>query len=424
MLQAFDRLVLDPAKRWFRPFFTFTSAQTAAQVIGAITGIIIVRNLTKQDYAFYTIANSVLSSLVVLADGSIGNALVGIGGQIWEDKHKLGQAIRAGLGIRAFIRNVFALPVLIVLVWLLWINGSGIAEIIYLTPVVLLGATLSLANGIYAVAPRLMGHVRLLQTITLAAAGFRLFLATVLAFLGLNAVSAMCVVLAGYLLQFLVSYSWTRRQVEIDLPADPDVSNKLMAIIKRQIPNSLYYVLQSQIGIWLLSVFGTPDRVADLGALSRISIIYVALLAAAENVLIPAYARCRDPARLPIIYLQILASMVAISLIPILITWIFPGPILWFLGPQYEQLPVALLFATVAGMISTINSTTYLLNTTRGWIPPPWIYISTSLGFQGLLLYVIGASTIIEVLLVTIIFNLVQIIVNIGGTLRLIIRLR
>jgi O-antigen/teichoic acid export membrane protein len=260
----------------------------------------------------------------------------------------------------------------------------------------------------------------LLQTITIAAAGFRLFLITALAFLGLNAVSAMCVVVAGYFLQYLVSYLWTRRVVELDLPADPDVSRKLKSIIKRQIPNAMYYVLQSQIGIWLLSIFGTPERVADLGALSRISFIYVTVLAAAENVLIPAYAKCRVPSRLPKIYLQILGAMTAISLIPILIAWLFPQPILWVLGPQYTQLSFALLLATVAGMVSTINSMTYLLNTTRGWIPPPWIYISTSLGFQGLLLYLIGASTIVEVLLVTIIFNLVQTAVNIGGSVRLI----
>lgn len=44
-------------------------AQILVQAIGFISGIMVIRLLSPQQYAYYTLANTVLGTMVVLADG-------------------------------------------------------------------------------------------------------------------------------------------------------------------------------------------------------------------------------------------------------------------------------------------------------------------------------------------------------------------
>src|SRR5258708_9273201 len=81
---AFRRMLHDGElgrlRRWAATFIEFSLVQGAVQLVGVATGIVVVRLLSTEDYGLYTIANSVLGALVVLADSGIGTATAGIGG--------------------------------------------------------------------------------------------------------------------------------------------------------------------------------------------------------------------------------------------------------------------------------------------------------------------------------------------------------
>ena len=85
---------------WFRLLAGFGSVQMVIQVLGFLSGILIVRHLSKPDYAWFTIANALASTLGLIADSGISAALSSIGGTIWQDNTRFGSLIRTGLTLR------------------------------------------------------------------------------------------------------------------------------------------------------------------------------------------------------------------------------------------------------------------------------------------------------------------------------------
>src|SRR5216684_345709 len=73
---------------------------TAVQTLGFAAGILIVRGLPKREYAFYTIGNTMLATILLLADSGISSALTAIGGRVWQDDHRLGRLLTTTLQLR------------------------------------------------------------------------------------------------------------------------------------------------------------------------------------------------------------------------------------------------------------------------------------------------------------------------------------
>src|SRR4051794_41514805 len=93
--------------------------QGIVQGIGFLSGILIIRSLTQQEYAYFTIANTMQGTLNLLADIGISAGVVSIGGRGWQGQSRLRGIINTGVGppeqlalvVFAFvISNLFLLP--------------------------------------------------------------------------------------------------------------------------------------------------------------------------------------------------------------------------------------------------------------------------------------------------------------------------
>src|SRR4029077_9004640 len=89
--------------------------QAVLQVLGFLSGILVIRSLSQQEYAYFTIANSMQGTLNLLADIGISVGVVTIGGRVWQDGRRFGQLISTGLQLRkqlALFCCLFVVPVL------------------------------------------------------------------------------------------------------------------------------------------------------------------------------------------------------------------------------------------------------------------------------------------------------------------------
>src|SRR3954464_12415478 len=68
----------------------FALIQGFVQVIGFLSGILLVRYLDQREYAYFTIANTMQGTLNVLADIGISIGLVSIGGRVRYDRERVG----------------------------------------------------------------------------------------------------------------------------------------------------------------------------------------------------------------------------------------------------------------------------------------------------------------------------------------------
>ena len=74
----------EDTKKWASKLSKYISAQLLVQFFGLACGILLIRNLSKQEYAYFTLANSLQGSMNVLASSGIISALSAIGGKVWQ----------------------------------------------------------------------------------------------------------------------------------------------------------------------------------------------------------------------------------------------------------------------------------------------------------------------------------------------------
>ncbi|HZB94240.1 MAG TPA: hypothetical protein VE397_22515 [Stellaceae bacterium] len=400
------RLRLDPLiariRRWGPALTKFLFVQIIVQALGALAGIIIVRTLDRQDYALYTISNSVASGLFWLANSGITYAVSGIGGRVWQDRDRLGQVLKTALKVSRSMLVLASIPMVLLLVWLLHSNGGSVPAIAVISLIVMLGAVIQLLSGVYVIAPRLLGEFRFLQKLDLVAAASRLVLVAAASLIFLDTPLAMVIAVAVAFAQWRVIRRWCSRNVNLSVPPDAVIAAEMRTVARRQWSNELYYAFQGQISVFLLSLFGTAESVANLGALSRIGLLFAAMTATMQGIVLPRFARCQDPGRLPRLYAQVLAGNIAFASLPVIAALIAPGPFLWLLGPKYSQLSFALLLIAISAAAGTLNGVAGALNAARAWVIPGWFLVPARLAIQLGLMAAIGVSTLPQVLWISI----------------------
>src|SRR4051794_10468803 len=127
---------------------SFALVQGVVQIIGFLSGILLVRHLDQREYAYFTIANTMQGTLNVLADIGISIGLVSIGGRVWQDRHRFGQLVNTALGLRRKLGLVSVAAVAPVLYYLLVKNGASVSYSAWLIAAVLFGLVCQLSIGV------------------------------------------------------------------------------------------------------------------------------------------------------------------------------------------------------------------------------------------------------------------------------------
>ena len=389
-------------RRWTPILLKFVSVQMIVQAIGFGAGILILRNLPKREYALYTLCNTILAAVLVLSDGGISSAMTAIGGRVWHDRSRLSQLIRTALQLRRLLAT-FALPVVIAaLVWLLRRNGARPDKIAVLVSIVLAGCGLELVTRIYAVALRLKSEVREIQKQALVSSTVKVAVIATAVLVRFNVEIATLAVVAGFAVQYAMLQRWGRTHLDAHVAPDPEMRREIVSVVRRQSPHTIYYCLQAQIMVWLISIFGNAERVAEVGALSRLAVVFSILSALMSDLLFPAFARTQHPAMVRLRYLQILIVFLTISGSLIAMVALFPSQVLSVLGSRYSGLHREGVLMAVSTVLGTLAGVTWSLNTTRAWIVPAALYIPAALALQVVLIHFLDLSTVRGVLTLSI----------------------
>jgi O-antigen/teichoic acid export membrane protein len=407
--------LMDRIQRWSLVLGKFLLVQIAVQVVGMLAGIIIVRTVTKEDYALYTIANTLLPALYALANSGVTFAASAIGGRVWQDDRRLGQVIVTALKASRILSMAVIALVLPLLAFLLRRNGASVAAIGMIAALVSAIALLQLGTAIFIVVPRLRGDFRFLQRTDLTVAVARLALVASAALAWLDTVVALLASALANLLQFLLVRSRVRRRVDLAVPADRSMEREMRGVAGRQWLNEVHYLLQGQISVFLLGVFGSTASVADFGALARIGLIFTAVGVSMQNIVLPRFARCQDPRRLAQLYLEILAANTVIAAAPVVAALLLPRPFLWLLGAQYMDLSSELVLVALSTATAVVYGISVSLNAVRAWIIPGWVVVPFSIVVEALLMLAIGVSTLQQVLWISILSNLLLTLLYVFG---------
>jgi O-antigen/teichoic acid export membrane protein len=387
----------------------FAIVQAIVQIIGFLSGILLVRTLEQREYAYFTIANTMQGTINLLADIGISVGLVSIGGRVWQDRYRFGQLISTALSVRRKLGGVAIIIVTPVLYFLLVKNGASFFYTAVLVIVVFAGLLIQLSLGVLDVVPRLRSDIARIQSIDLTGAIARLLVLVTLMYFFLNAGVAVAVATATLLLQYAMLRKYVAGVIDLDAPEKAEDRAAMFGFIRKLAANAVFYCLQGQITVFLISFFARrTSSVAEVGALGRLAMIFAVLSNLLTNVFVPAFARCQSARKLRWLYAAIIGGVGAFSLLVLCGAEIFPDQFLFVLGSKYAHLQRELLLMVGGAILSALTGTFWALNASKAWVAGSWLYIPLTLATQIALIPYTDFSSVMGVLT----FNLISAIPN------------
>jgi O-antigen/teichoic acid export membrane protein len=397
----------------------FAFVQAIVQVVGFLSGILLIRHLDQREYAYFTIANTMQGTLNTLADIGISVGLVSIGGRVWQDRNRLSQLINTATHLRRKLAAIAAIVITPILFFMLVKNGAPLSYTLALIVLVLAGLAVQLALGVLGVVPRLLSDIRRIQTIDLVGAAARLVVLVALMFLFLNSAVAVAVGSATLFLQYWMLRRYAARVIDFDAPENSEDRSAMQSFIRKLAANAVFFCFQGQITIFLIGFFGRDiNSVAEVGALGRLAMVFTVLGNLLTNVFGPAFARCQDPKRLRWQYAMIVGGVTAFSAALIATTLLFPGAFLFILGGKYAHLEQELLLMVSGAVIGALTATFWTLNASKAWIAGSWLYIPLTLAAQIALIPITDFSNVRSVLLFNLLSALPNLVLNLALSFR------
>lgn len=353
---------------WALKVIKFGLLQGFVQLLMALAGLIIVRYLPKSEYALFAIANSIQVACTQLADLGVGIGVRSIGGRVWQDRSRLGQLIHTALGLRRQFALGAAAACFPLMVWLLLRNGASPAATAGLCLAVAASVVPLLGITVWSASLLLHGRYRAVQRLDLGNAFLRVALIAGLAFSRINAVLAALVGTITNIVQALFVRRWAREVADPEAPINPDDRRELVGLSVKSLPNTIFFCLQGQITLLILTITSNPTGIADLTALGRLALLFAVFSVMFANVLAPRFARCHDPARLGKLYLLLVGGTVLVLLPVVIAASLFPDPFLWLLGEKYSDLRQECGWVVAAGCLTQLFAVLWALNSSKAWI--------------------------------------------------------
>lgn len=411
----------DAVLNWGKLISITGSAQLVVQIVGFVCGILIIRLLSVQEYAYYTLANTMLGTISILADGGISSGLMAQGGKVWNDKTELGKVLSTGLDLRkkfAFLSLVIAVPILF---YLLIHIGAGWITALLVVAAMIPAFFAALSDSLLEIIPKLHQSIVPLQKNQLAVGVGRLALTAISMFVFPWAFIAILAAglprIWGNIDLRKIAYGLADEHQK----PDKEVRKEILTLVKRIMPTSIYYCVSGQITIWLISIFGNATSVAQIGALGRLSVMLTLVNVVINTLIIPRFAKLNfDKKILLLRFLQIIGILTFLLLLLCIIVYLFPTPILWLLGDSYKGLPFELFLSVAGSCIALLSGIAFSLYSSKGWAIPPLVVISINLfsiivlasildltSIKGILFLNIGVSLV--AFLQTFIFGILKI---------------
>lgn len=382
-------------KHWVRVISLAGSAQLIVQATSFACGILVIRMLSTQEYALYTIANAVLGTMAVLNDGGVTTGAMSEGAKSWPDKGRLGSVLNTSL----LLRKKFAIASLIVVLPILFYmlrSHDASWMLCCLISLSLIPAFLATISGsLLEIVPKLSQEIAPLQKLQVQNNVGRLALLCVCLFAMPWAFIAILVsgipqIWMNFKLRLLAS-----RHADFSTKADKQIKASILKIVYRIMPASIYYCLSGQITIWLSSVYGSTSVVAQLGALGRIAMLFNLFSVLFGALIMPRFARL--PLQRDMLlrrFFQVVLLLFVLCVVIMVGAWAFSVQILWVLGPQYANLNDEVILSVLASCIGLIAGSAFNLYSNRGWTINPALLITLSLCTIGLGVLLIDISTI------------------------------
>jgi O-antigen/teichoic acid export membrane protein len=378
----------------------FLTTQGIAMAARLLCGFLCVRLLAIPEYAKFAVVYGFLGTMSVLIDVSFTGTLIPLIGQRVGDRQLIADYVAS---LRQLTRRVYLLvaPCAVVLYPILvhkqpW-SWRVVAAMVVILLVVSWCDRISGAYGAVLIVRRDRSTWYRAQMI--ASVGPLTLLGVLWALHGLNAFSAILTNVAGTI--FLCSFFFLRARRLSGVAGRPsrEKQREIIHLTLPNVPNLIFFAIQGQISLILITLFGHTTAVASVGALARLAQIFV-LFGQMGPLLIQPYFAKLPAARLKRNYLGVLAVQGALCLFATGLARYFPQVFLWILGHKYSGLRYEVFLMIAGASIGYFSGMIGVIHWARKFIYW-WSGMSTivvTVAIQALFIWKVDLSTVRAVL--------------------------
>jgi len=374
-------------------------------ILGGIAGLLIVNVLPKEQYAAYTFLIACTTLMMGITDLGLAHCCLPVVGQRNRDIpwvvaachhvfHKRWVLLSAGL-------------LIIVPYWYFtsrehgW-TGSGY----WLASALVLGVVLIQLREHYSNTVLLiLAQISTLNRIAFASHAVRIALvgAVLLAPMTDYSTAGLLIATAGASLTSLMLYGRAFHAQGIgthrlDAADAKRVDGEIIRIAKPLVLPAIFYQVQGVVTVFIVSLFGTSNMVAEVGAFGRLAMALVVVDRVANVLLFPAIARAPAGPR----FVRVLSQIHGLYLLAMACTFLtallFPQYWILLLGEQYRSLTPLVWMMFLSSLLSNAAGFAFRTLTVRGATARQSFSIVATLITQVLYLWLVGISDLKSVL--------------------------
>lgn len=394
----------------------FLMKQGIAMTGNLLYGLLCVRMLPVPEYAKFAVLFGYMGTLTVLLDIGISGTLAPLVGEQIGNLQLIANYLAAIRRLAQRLYLIVAPLAAIVFVLLVQRQHWGRWVVAQMVAVLLVTAWFARVSSSYgAVLILRRDRSRYYRDQIVGSLGS---LALLLVFLALHRMNIYVGILLNVAQILYMAASYFRRAKELLGVKGESSPQKEKAIVRLALPNlpgTVFYAIQGQITLMLITVFGHTSSVASIGALSRLSQILVFFSTMNPILVEPFFAR------LPVAHLK-RAYLLAVPLIAFCaaafsaLGFLFPRMFLWVLRPHYSNLGFEVGLIILSSSIRYVSGFMWVIHSARRFVYW-WNNLSNivfTLAVQALLVWKLDLSTVRSVLYINVASALVALVIAVA----------
>lgn len=344
--------------------------QGLAFAISTLSHFLIINHFDKHSYAILTIFLATIGTSNILSDSGITSAYRRLAGIHWENKERFSTLVQSLFSLRREILAIIA-PITLCLAAYLFIKESNGWYNEVVIPLILLAifAVLEVQRGMQVEILRSQMKIKAVQLAENLQNVLRLILVLLVVF---TTNKNLLLLLLIYVMSGFMSLLYLKTKAKSLIEPNSTKKKSYIKIMRSRylqlLPNSIFYVVQSQITLFILAIFNQPNAIADFGALSKIGIVFNLLNAVVLNIFSVNFSRTTQIALLRKKFFLFLTLVMGLSLGMVTTVYFSKWWIIKLFGPQYADLAHLLPLFMVYSSITFIFGSIYTMNTAKSWI--------------------------------------------------------
>lgn len=399
-----------------RRIVEFLTSQGITMAGNLLYGLLCVRLLPVADYAKFAVVFAILGTIVLLMDIGFSGSLLPLVGERVDDCQLIADYVASLRQLAHWLYFIVA-PGLVVVYPLLVRKQQWSWHIVAAMVLILLVASwCARVAGAYG-AVLIVRRDRTLwyRAQMISSLGTLALLGAAWALHWLNAFAAILINVSGIVFLALFYFFRARQLLGVAGRPSREKRREIVHLAVPIMPNVIFYALQGQIALFLITLFGRTTAVASVGALSRLGQIF-SLLSQMNPLLIEPYFAKLPRVRLKRNYLVLVCINAALCLFAVALGRFFPEVFLWILGPKYRNLRFEVFLLIAGSSAGYFSGMLWAIHASRRFVYW-WNSIATiasTVAVQAFFIWKVDLSSMRSVLFLNLIIALTGMLVNIS----------